>query len=90
MRPSGQTKLGFFPLPIGEATRLKNCLSFQEQFGAINPCVGDGVAFAQLLRGFSVHNYGGDVVTDEMTTSSSKVAQLAFQGNRAQAERNEG
>jgi hypothetical protein len=27
MRPSGQTKLGFFPLPIGEATRLKNCLA---------------------------------------------------------------
>ena len=57
MRPSGQTKLGFFPLSIGEATRLKNCLSFQEQFAAIDPCVGDGVAFAQLLRGFSVHNY---------------------------------
>jgi integrase len=32
----------------------------------------------------------GDVVTDEMTTASSKVAQLAFQSNGAQTERNEG
>jgi hypothetical protein len=29
----------------------------------------------------------GDVVTDEMTTAGIKVAQLAFQGNGAQAER---
>ena len=28
-----------------------------------------------------------DVVTDEMTTAGIKVAQLAFQGNGAQAER---
>ena len=49
MRRQGQTKLGFFPLPIAEANRLKNWLSFQEQFSAIDPCVGDGVAFAQLL-----------------------------------------
>lgn len=30
----------------------------------------------------------GDIVTDEMTTAGIKVAQLAFQGNGAQAERN--
>ena len=26
MRPHGQTTLGFFPLPIAEAKRRKNCL----------------------------------------------------------------
>ena len=26
MRPHGKTKLGFFPLPVPEAERLKNCL----------------------------------------------------------------
>jgi hypothetical protein len=35
-------------------------------------------------------NIYGDVVTDEMTTASSKVAQLAFQVNGAQTERHEG
>jgi len=32
-------------------------------------------------------NIYGDVVTDEMSTAGSKVAELAFQGNGAQAER---
>jgi hypothetical protein len=32
-------------------------------------------------------NIYGDVVTDEMSTASSKVAKLAFRGNGAQAER---
>jgi len=35
-------------------------------------------------------NIYGDVVTDEMTTASSKVAQLVLQVNGAQTERNEG
>jgi hypothetical protein len=33
-------------------------------------------------------NIYGDVMTDEMTTAEIKAAQLAFQGNGAQAERN--
>jgi hypothetical protein len=34
MRPHGQTKLGFFPLPIPEANRLRNCLRFSGPFSA--------------------------------------------------------
>jgi hypothetical protein len=58
MRPHGQTKLGFFPLPIAEAKRLKNCLNFPERFSALDPCVGDGVAFTHLLRDAICHRYG--------------------------------
>ena len=61
MRPHGQTKLGFFPLPIAEAKGLKNWLSFPERFSALNPCVGDGVAFAQLLHGVTAHRYGIEI-----------------------------
>ena len=50
MRPQGQIKLGFFPLPIAEAKRLRNWLIFPDQFSAVDPCVGDGVAFRTLLR----------------------------------------
>ena len=32
-------------------------------------------------------NIYGDVVTDEMSTASNKVAELAFRGNGAQTER---
>jgi SAM-dependent methyltransferase len=61
MRPHGQTKLGFFPLPVAEAKRLKNCLVFPERFSALDPCVGDGVAFTHLLRDVRTHRYGIEI-----------------------------
>ena len=62
MRPHGQAKLGFFPLPIAEAKRLKNWLTFPERFSALDPCVGDGVAFTQLLRDLpAAHRYGIEI-----------------------------
>jgi hypothetical protein len=51
MRAYGQTKLGFYPLPLVEADRLKNWLCFSEQFSVLDPCVGDGAAFTYLLHG---------------------------------------
>lgn len=61
MRPHGQTKLGFFPLPVAEANRLKTCVVFPEQFSSIDPCVGDGVAFAHLLRDAPAQRYGIEI-----------------------------
>jgi len=61
MRPHGQTKLGFFPLPIAEAERLKHWLNFPDEFSALDPCVGDGVAFAQLLQNVACNRYGIEV-----------------------------
>ena len=61
MRPQGQTKLGFFPLPIAEAKRLKNWLSFPDRFSGLDPCVGDGVAFAHLLQSVDCNRYGIEV-----------------------------
>ena len=61
MRPHGQTKLGFFPLPAAEAVRLKKWLTFPEQFSALDPCVGDGVAFAHLLCDVQAHRYGIEI-----------------------------
>ena len=55
MRPHGKTKLGFFPLPMAEAERLRNCLTFAPEFSAVDPCVGDGVPFTRQLRG--THGY---------------------------------
>jgi hypothetical protein len=49
VRPHGKTKLGFFPLPTAEAERLRNCFAFACEFSAVDPCVGDGVAFPRLL-----------------------------------------
>ena len=61
MRPQGQTKLGFFPLPVAEAQRLKNWLIFPDQFSAVDPCVGDGAALAHLLHDVTAHRYGIEI-----------------------------
>jgi hypothetical protein len=61
MRPHGQTKLGFFPLPVAEAKRLKDCLNFPNKFSALDPCVGDGAAFARLLQDVVCNRYGIEV-----------------------------
>ena len=61
MRPHGKTKLGFFPLPVPEAARLKNCLVFASEFSALDPCVGDGVAVTHLLHGVTAHRYGIEI-----------------------------
>ena len=61
MRPHGKTKLGFFPLATAEAERLRSCLMFAPEFSALDPCVGDGVAFTHLLEGGRAHRYGLEI-----------------------------
>jgi Uncharacterised methyltransferase family (DUF6094) len=61
MRPQGQTKLGFFPLPVAESRRLRNWLTFPDLFSAVDPCVGDGVAFATLIGDTPAHRYGVEI-----------------------------
>jgi len=61
MRPHGKTKLGFFPLPVLEVGRLKNCLAFPLEFSALDPCVGDGVAFKDLVERTEARRYGIEI-----------------------------
>ena len=63
MRPHGKTKLGFFPLPVPEAKRLRNCLVAESEFSALDPCVGDGVAFVHLAQGMQARYYGIEIDT---------------------------
>jgi len=69
MRPHGKTKLGFFPLPVAEAKRLRKCLVGSE-FSALDPCVGDGVAFVHLLDGMQARRYGIEI--DAYRTEQAK------------------
>ena len=71
MRPQGQTKLGFFPLPVAETGRLRNWLRFPERFSALDPCVGDGVAFTHLLHAVTAHRYGIEIDGESRRTSAS-------------------
>lgn len=65
--------------------------SFRHTHRSWLDAVGTSVAVQQKMMRHrdirSTMNIYGDVVTDEMITAGIKVAQLAFQSNGAQAER---
>src|SRR5579859_5984716 len=59
MRLAGRERLGFYPLPIPEAERICRFLGFPDkQFCALDPCVGDGAAFAEITSDKRVLRYG--------------------------------
>jgi integrase len=68
--------------------------TFRHTYRSWLDAVGTPVAVQQkMMRHADIRttfNIYGDVVTDEMTTASSRVAQLAFQTKGAQTERNRG
>lgn len=81
MRPHGQAKLGFFPLPIVEAKRIRNWLTSSDRFSAVDPCVGDGVAFRTLLGDAPGHCYGIEIDS----TRSEQARALAIETIHANA-----
>ena len=59
MRLAGRERLGFYPLPIPEAERIRRFLAFPDkQCCALDPCVGDGAAFAEITSDKRVLQYG--------------------------------
>jgi hypothetical protein len=59
LRFQGKSRLGFYPLPLSEAQRIRNFLQFPSApSSSIDPCVGDGVAFEVITNGAEVLRYG--------------------------------
>ena len=59
MRLAGRERLGFYPLPIPEADRIRRFLRFpDQQCSGIDPCIGDGAAFAEITSDKRVLGYG--------------------------------
>ena len=59
MRLAGRERLGFYPLPIPEAERMRKFLAFPDkQCCALDPCVGDGAAFAEIASDKNVQRCG--------------------------------
>ena len=52
-RPGSRVRMGFFPLPEGEALRIRQHLKFPtSSFTALDPCAGEGKALATITDGF--------------------------------------
>lgn len=59
MRLAGRERLGFYPLPVAEAKRIRGLLSFPNSpCAALDPCIGDGVAFQSVTSGAPTRRYG--------------------------------
>jgi len=59
VREAGRIRMGFYPLPLSEAQRIRRFLSFPAIVSAaVDPCVGDGVAFEAITYGAKVLRYG--------------------------------
>ena len=60
MRFQGKSRLGFYALPLCEAQRIRRFLWFPDAApsSAVDPCVGDGVAFEVITSGAEVLRYG--------------------------------
>ena len=58
-RFNAKVRCNYYPLPLREAERIRNLLRFPvEPFSALDPCVGDGAAFAAITRDSSARRYG--------------------------------
>ena len=62
MRLAAALKLGYYPLPLAEADRLRKFLIYPvEGFTALDPCIGDGAAFARLTEQAKGYRYGIEI-----------------------------
>ena len=57
-RPQNKLRLGYVPLPVAEAARIRSHLVFPSGFSALDPCIGDGSAFATLTADAAGYRYG--------------------------------
>jgi len=72
MRNVGRIKLGYYPLPTAEGTRLRNLLQYPAEAASIlDPCVGTGAALMQLTEGALVSRYGVELDADRALARSS-------------------
>ena len=76
MRNAARLILGFYPLPLSEAARLRNFLRFPRgEFSAVDPCVGDGAAFQKLFERTQSILYG--IELDALRTEQARQRNIA-------------
>ena len=73
MHLAGRQRLGFYPLPIAEAERIRRFLTVPDkQWSALDPCIGDGTAFAEITCDNKVLHYGVELDAGRAERARSK------------------
>ena len=77
MRIQGKLRLGYFPLPLSEARRIRACLRYPaSRFSAIDPCIGDGAAFLAITGETCARRYGIELDAYRAEQAASVVDEL--------------
>lgn len=70
MRSAGRLKLGYYPLPTAEGSRLRLLLEFpKDNASVLDPCAGTGAALHQLTADAAVSRYGVELDADRAKQS---------------------
>ncbi len=72
MRNAGRIKLGYFPLPVEEAQRMRALLMPSAPYAAIDLCVGDGTALVELTKGTGAQLAGIELDADRAAAAAAK------------------
>ena len=81
MRFGGKARLGFYPLPLSEAQRIRKFLLFPDQpSSALDPCIGDGVAFEAITSDAEVIRYGIELDAYRAEQARQRIPNI-IQGN---------
>jgi hypothetical protein len=81
VRFQGKSRLGFYPLPSSEAQRIRRFLCFPDaSSSAIDPCVGDGVAFEVITKDAEVFRYGIELDAYRAEQAKQRIPNIV-QGN---------
>jgi len=81
LRFEGKSRLGFYPLPLSEAERIRRFLLFPDQpSSAIDPCVGDGVAFETITSAADVLRHGIELDAYRAEQARQRIPDI-IQGN---------
>ncbi len=77
MRLAGRERLGFYPLPIAEAKRIRKFLQFPEHLcSALDPCIGEGVAFTEITHAARALRYGVELDAQRATLAQSSADEV--------------
>ena len=77
MRTQGKLRLGYFPLPLDEARRIRACLRFPvSPFSAIDPCIGDGSAFLAITGQTNAICYGVELDAHRAEQAAAVVGEV--------------
>jgi tRNA1(Val) A37 N6-methylase TrmN6 len=76
MRNQGRLRLGYFPLPLSEARRIRACLLYPTSPAMIDPCIGDGAAFLAITAEACARRYGIELDAYRAEQAASVVDEL--------------